>query len=234
MFATAEPGRRVVVLEAERIGHGASSRNGGFCDSSLTHGLHNGAPHWPDELDALVRIGNENHDELLAHPCGRRHRRRGRAPVSSPSPPTDGTSVTWRRAWSSTAGTVTTSISSTRPHACPTRLTDLSRGPAAPRRGRASSTPPAWHGAGRRGAQARRHTPRLLDRHRRRARPSPPGRAHSSRAGAHRPGHHGDQRLSRPVRRPRRYVVPVYDYVLVTEPLTSVQRSELGGSTATV
>ena len=79
MFATAEPGRRVVVLEAERIGHGAPSRNGGFCDSSLTHGLHNGAPHWPDELDALVRIGNENHDELLAHPCGRRHRRRGRA-----------------------------------------------------------------------------------------------------------------------------------------------------------
>jgi glycine/D-amino acid oxidase-like deaminating enzyme len=66
MFATAEPGRRVVVLEAERIGHGASSRNGGFCDSSLTHGLHNGVSHWPDELDALVRIGNENHDELLA------------------------------------------------------------------------------------------------------------------------------------------------------------------------
>src|SRR5210317_1458474 len=36
------PGLSVVILEAERCGFGASSRNGGFCDGSLTHGLANG------------------------------------------------------------------------------------------------------------------------------------------------------------------------------------------------
>jgi glycine/D-amino acid oxidase-like deaminating enzyme len=65
MHATAEPGRRVVVLEAERVGHGASSRNGGFCEASLTHGLHNGIAHWPDEIDTLVRLGAENLEGLL-------------------------------------------------------------------------------------------------------------------------------------------------------------------------
>src|SRR5690348_1502804 len=38
----ADPGLRVVVLEADRIAEGASGRNGGFCAASLTHGLHNG------------------------------------------------------------------------------------------------------------------------------------------------------------------------------------------------
>ncbi len=55
-----QPGLRVVVLEAEQCGFGASSRNGGFCDSSLTHGLANGISHWPDEIETLVRLGREN------------------------------------------------------------------------------------------------------------------------------------------------------------------------------
>ena len=36
------PGREVVVLEGERVAFGASGRNGGFCEASLTHGLENG------------------------------------------------------------------------------------------------------------------------------------------------------------------------------------------------
>ena len=60
------PGRRVVLLEGETIGFGASSRNGGFADSSLTHGLGNGVAHWPDEIDDLVRIGQENLGGLIA------------------------------------------------------------------------------------------------------------------------------------------------------------------------
>lgn len=60
------PGRRVVVLEAETVGFGASSRNGGFADSSLTHGLGNGVAHWPDEIDDLVRIGQQNLHGLVA------------------------------------------------------------------------------------------------------------------------------------------------------------------------
>ena len=59
-----QPGLRVVVIEAERCGFGASSRNGGFCDRSLTHGLENSLSHWPDDTDALIRIGRENLDAI--------------------------------------------------------------------------------------------------------------------------------------------------------------------------
>ncbi len=54
------PGRRVVVLEAQTTGFGASSRNGGFCDSSLTHGIGNGHSHWPDDMTDLLRMGDDN------------------------------------------------------------------------------------------------------------------------------------------------------------------------------
>ena len=54
------PGLRVVVLEAERCGFGASSRNGGFCHSSLTHGLENALAHWPGDVQTLVRLGRDN------------------------------------------------------------------------------------------------------------------------------------------------------------------------------
>ena len=43
----ADPSLRVVVLEAERVGRGASGRNGGFCAASLTHGLAQRAPPLP-------------------------------------------------------------------------------------------------------------------------------------------------------------------------------------------
>lgn len=60
------PGIRVVVLESESCGFGASSRNGGFCDASLTHGLENGLAHWPDDIDVLLRLGHENLDAIEA------------------------------------------------------------------------------------------------------------------------------------------------------------------------
>ncbi len=58
------PGLDVVILEAKDCGYGASSRNGGFCEASLTHGFHNGLSHWPDEIDTLQRLGNENLDGI--------------------------------------------------------------------------------------------------------------------------------------------------------------------------
>jgi glycine/D-amino acid oxidase-like deaminating enzyme len=61
-----DPSLRVVLLEAERIGHGASGRNGGFVDPSLTHGIHNGLSHFPDEIDELVRLGAHNHAAMTA------------------------------------------------------------------------------------------------------------------------------------------------------------------------
>ncbi|MFD2468993.1 NAD(P)/FAD-dependent oxidoreductase [Amycolatopsis silviterrae] len=55
-----DPGRDVVLLEGDRIGWAASGRNGGFCSASLTHGLPNGHRRWPAELALLERLGQEN------------------------------------------------------------------------------------------------------------------------------------------------------------------------------
>ena len=61
-----DPTLRVAVLEMETVGFGASGRNGGFCEASLTHGLANGIRHFPDELETLEREGIENLRALIA------------------------------------------------------------------------------------------------------------------------------------------------------------------------
>jgi glycine/D-amino acid oxidase-like deaminating enzyme len=61
-----EPGRDVVVLEAETCGFGASGRNGGFAVSSLTHGLENGIARFPEEARELERLGLESFEGLVA------------------------------------------------------------------------------------------------------------------------------------------------------------------------
>ena len=44
----------------------ASGRNGGFCSSSLTHGITNGLARFAGEMDVLERLGTENLDGLEA------------------------------------------------------------------------------------------------------------------------------------------------------------------------
>jgi glycine/D-amino acid oxidase-like deaminating enzyme len=56
----AEAGRSVVLLEGERLAFGASGRNGGFCAASLTHGIANGLSRWPGEMATIERLGREN------------------------------------------------------------------------------------------------------------------------------------------------------------------------------
>jgi glycine/D-amino acid oxidase-like deaminating enzyme len=60
-----DPAIRVVVLEMERVAFGASGRNGGFCEASLTHGLANGIRHFPDELEVLQAEGVANLEALV-------------------------------------------------------------------------------------------------------------------------------------------------------------------------
>ena len=58
------PDLDVRVLEAGVCGDQASGRNGGFASASLTHGFGNGLARWPDELEALDRLGKENLDAI--------------------------------------------------------------------------------------------------------------------------------------------------------------------------
>jgi glycine/D-amino acid oxidase-like deaminating enzyme len=55
-----EQEKATVLLEGERIAFGASGRNGGFMDASLTHGIENGVSRWPDEMTQLERLGRAN------------------------------------------------------------------------------------------------------------------------------------------------------------------------------
>lgn len=57
---TEHPDRKVVLLEAMRVGWAASGRNGGFCEASITHGEPNAEARWPDEVETLYRLGHEN------------------------------------------------------------------------------------------------------------------------------------------------------------------------------
>jgi glycine/D-amino acid oxidase-like deaminating enzyme len=60
------PEREVVILEATRCGAGASSRNGGFLNYSLTHGIENGRVRFPHEIATIERLATSNCDELRA------------------------------------------------------------------------------------------------------------------------------------------------------------------------
>ncbi len=60
------PGRDVVLVEGKRVGWAASGRNGGFCAASITHGLGNGMDRWPAELPELERLGARNLDAIGA------------------------------------------------------------------------------------------------------------------------------------------------------------------------
>lgn len=59
-----DPRRDVVLVEGKEVGWAASGRNGGFCAASLTHGLANGLARWPGEFAALEELGNRNLDGI--------------------------------------------------------------------------------------------------------------------------------------------------------------------------
>ncbi|MFJ1618121.1 NAD(P)/FAD-dependent oxidoreductase [Streptomyces sp. NPDC088251] len=61
-----DPERDVVLIEGHEVGWAASGRNGGFCAASLTHGLPNGLERWPDEIKKLEELGERNLDAIEA------------------------------------------------------------------------------------------------------------------------------------------------------------------------
>lgn len=61
-----DPDARVILLEGKRIGWAASGRNGGFVEATLTHGEKNGEQRFPDELETLDSLGLQNLDDIEA------------------------------------------------------------------------------------------------------------------------------------------------------------------------
>jgi glycine/D-amino acid oxidase-like deaminating enzyme len=62
----ADPEREVIIVEQRETGAGASGRNGGFCSYSLTHGFINGYRRFKDEMSVIERLGRENLDAIEA------------------------------------------------------------------------------------------------------------------------------------------------------------------------
>lgn len=61
-----DPSAKVLLIEADRIAEHATGRNGGFCEASITHGDANGLARWPGEFDTLRELGLRNLDEIEA------------------------------------------------------------------------------------------------------------------------------------------------------------------------
>ncbi|MFZ4064513.1 MAG: NAD(P)/FAD-dependent oxidoreductase [Candidatus Nanopelagicaceae bacterium] len=62
----ANPDRNVIIIEQLETGAGASGRNGGFCSYSLTHGFMNGYSRFKDEMAIIERLGRENLEGIEA------------------------------------------------------------------------------------------------------------------------------------------------------------------------
>lgn len=59
-----DPDRDVLLVEGGRLAEGATGRNGGFVAASLTHGFANGMERWPQEMPTLLRLGRDNLDGI--------------------------------------------------------------------------------------------------------------------------------------------------------------------------
>ena len=60
-----DPSRDVAILEADTIAAGATGHSGGFMSSSLTHGIANGLSRFGDELPVLDQLGRENFEQAV-------------------------------------------------------------------------------------------------------------------------------------------------------------------------
>lgn len=59
-----DPNREIVVIERTRVADGGTGRNGGFVAASITHGFGNGLSRWPGELAALLDFGQRNLEDI--------------------------------------------------------------------------------------------------------------------------------------------------------------------------
>jgi glycine/D-amino acid oxidase-like deaminating enzyme len=225
-----EEGLDVVLLEGERVAFGASGRNGGFVDASLTHGIENGIARWPDEMPRLEQLGRDNfaaiREAIARHGIDARFEENGElafatAPYQAEYIP-EIVETLHGYGWTARALSADEARAEVRsPTYHGAVLSDDGRGLVDPAR-------LAWGLAD----AAREAGVRFYEQ-------SPVTRLGNAGAGVIGTTAAGRSVFARRallgtssfpplVRAIRRYVVPVYDYVLVTEPLTREQRESLG------
>ena len=220
----ADPGRDVAVVEAATVGYGASGRNGGFVEASLTHGHENGVARFPREIDALERLGQENFDgfcaDIAAYGIDCDLQRDGAYAVAL-----EPHEVRWAREAADAGGGEFLDQEAMRAAvASPTYLGGLLT-----REGAALVDPARLVDGLRRAAIAR--GVRVFER-------SPAVSLREDGAGVRVHCQEGAVSARRVIlatsafppllRRLRRYLVAVYDYVLMTEPLTAEQQAAIG------
>lgn len=59
-----DPDLQIALVDGGRVGHAASGRNGGFVAASLTHGIPNGMARWPEQMPELERLGRANLEQI--------------------------------------------------------------------------------------------------------------------------------------------------------------------------
>jgi glycine/D-amino acid oxidase-like deaminating enzyme len=64
-YEAATAGREVLVVDSGVIGGGASGRCGGFINASITHGIAHGHARWPDEMQTIVALQQAMWDDTL-------------------------------------------------------------------------------------------------------------------------------------------------------------------------
>ena len=231
-----DPSADVVLLEGRTAGWAASGRNGGFCSASLTHGLANGLERFGPEMPVLDRLGRENLDEIAAtvarHGIDCDFERTGELAVATRPWQLPGL-------WDHAAAAGRLAAASGAPGA-PPELLD-----AEAVRGEIAS--PAFHGGlWDRGGCAIVDPARLawglrracLDAGVRLYEQTPVGAIAAEGPGLRLSAPHGSVRTPSAalgtgayaplLRRLRLYLVPVYDYAMMTEPLSAAQRDSIG------
>ncbi len=230
----ADPDAEVVLLEGRRVGFGGSGRNGGFCSASITHGLANGLERFGSEIGTLERLGRRNLDEIeeavTRYGIDCDFARTGELAVATSDWQLAGLRANAEAARRLGGDPVLLDTAAVRAELnSPTYLGGLwDTG------GCATADPArlAW-GLQRAcldaGVRVHEHTPVLAVGHE----PAGPGRARlalSTPAGAvlARRVALGTGAFAPLLRRLRYYLVPVYDYVLMTEPLSAGQLAGIG------